>query len=274
MAYNVLYMPFDLREFPGAPPGKRATSGRDRRLVAGWLFAICGMILAMVVLGGVTRLTGSGLSIMEWAPLSGILPPLDHAGWEKLFALYREIPQYRLLHDGLTLDGFRKIFWLEWFHRLWGRLIGIAFLVPLGWFWATRKVERRLRPRLLLIFLLGGLQGAVGWFMVASGFLPHSTAVEPYRLAIHLSLALVLYAAILWTALGLVTPGVPSGPAAPTLRSVLEVFCVLLALTIVAGSFVAGTHAGFEYNTLPADGGQAGTGELRPAATFPAQSDG
>jgi heme a synthase len=244
-------MPFDVRDFPGAPPGERAASSRNRRLVASWLFAICGMILVMIVVGGVTRLTGSGLSIMEWAPLSGILPPLNHADWEKLFALYQQIPQYRLLHAGFGLGGFQRIFWLEWLHRLLGRLIGVAFFAPLVWFWATGRIERRLRPRLALIFLLGGAQGAVGWFMVASGFFPDSTSVSPYRLAIHLALALVLYAALLWTALGLVQTNRQMTAAGSALRMLLVLCCVLIGLTIVAGSFVAGTHAGFEYNTFP-----------------------
>jgi cytochrome c oxidase assembly protein subunit 15 len=244
-------MPFDVRDFEGAPPGERAASSRNRRLVASWLFVICGMILVMTVLGGVTRLTGSGLSIMEWAPLSGILPPLSHAEWEKLFALYQQIPQYRLEHAGFGLAGFQRIFWLEWVHRLWGRLIGIAFFLPLVWFWAAGRIERRLRPRLALIFLLGGVQGAVGWFMVESGFFPDSIAVSPYRLAIHLALALVLYTALLWTALGLVQPNRRAGAAGAPLRVLLRLCCALVALTIVAGSFVAGTHAGLEYNTFP-----------------------
>jgi len=244
-------MPFDVRDFPGAAPGERAASRRNRRLVASWLFAICGMILVMTVLGGVTRLTGSGLSIMEWAPLSGILPPLNHADWQKLFDLYKRIPQYQLLHDGFDLHGFQRIFWLEWLHRVWGRLIGVAFFVPLVWFWATGRIERRLRPRLVLIFLLGGAQGAVGWFMVESGFFPDSTSVSPYRLAVHLALALVLYAALLWTALGLIQPSRHAMAAGAPLRGLLLLCCVLVALTIVAGSFVAGTHAGFEYNTFP-----------------------
>ncbi len=161
-------MPFDDREFPGAPPEDRAAR-RSRRLVAAWLFAVAGMVLVMIVLGGVTRLTGSGLSIMEWAPLAGTLPPMNEADWQRLYHLYQQIPQYRLVNEGLGLAGFKQIFWLEWAHRLWGRLIGLAFIVPLIWFWATARIERRLRPRLALLFVLGGLQGAVGWFMVEFG---------------------------------------------------------------------------------------------------------
>src|SRR6185437_6740633 len=148
--------------------------------------------------------TGSGLSIMEWAPFGGILPPLTDADWQRLFRLYQQIPQYKLVNDGFGLDGFKQIFWLEWTHRLWGRLIGLAFLGPLIWLFATARIERRLVPRLGALFLLGGLQGAVGWFMVASGFLPDTTSVSPVRLVVHLALALALYAAIVWTGLSVV----------------------------------------------------------------------
>jgi cytochrome c oxidase assembly protein subunit 15 len=252
----VARMPFDVRDFPGAPPEDRATSRRNRLLVASWLFVVAGMILAMVVLGGVTRLTGSGLSIMEWAPVSGILPPLNHAAWEQLFRLYQQIPQYALLHAGMGLDGFRHLFWLEWIHRLWGRLIGVVFLVPLIWFWATGRIERRLRPWLLLLFLLGGLQGAVGWFMVASGFFPDSTAVSPYRLVVHLTLALGLYTAIVWTGLTVLRPLPAHRPQTLRLRRLALACCTLVALTIVAGGFVAGTHAGYDYNSFPLMDGQ------------------
>src|SRR3984885_6721320 len=134
-------MPFDVRDFPDLPPEEKAASQRSRRLVALWLLGVAFMILVMVVLGGVTRLTGSGLSIMEWAPLSGALPPLNQADWQKLFDLYKQIPQYALVNQGFGLSGFKHIFWLEWTHRLWGRLIGVVFLAPLIWFWATGRIE-------------------------------------------------------------------------------------------------------------------------------------
>jgi len=250
-------MPFDVRDFPGALPEDRATSRRNRRLVATWLFVVAGMILVMIVLGGVTRLTGSGLSIMEWAPVSGILPPLNHADWDQLFRLYQQVPQYALLHEGFGLEGFRHIFWLEWTHRLWGRLIGVVFLGPLIWFWATGRIERRLRPWLLLLFLLGGLQGAVGWFMVASGFFPDATAVSPYRLVIHLAMALCLYIAIVWTGLTVLRPTPAHRPPQTFwLRRLAVACCTLVALSIVAGGFVAGTHAGYDYNSFPLMDGQ------------------
>lgn len=249
-------MPFDVRDFPGVPPDDRAASQRNRRLVAGWLFCVAGMIFVMVGLGGATRLTGSGLSIMEWKPFAGILPPLRHADWEKLYHLYQQIPQYALINHGFGLDGFKRIFWLEWTHRLWGRLIGVAFLGPLIWLWATGRIGRQLRPWLLVLFVLGALQGVVGWFMVASGFRPDSTAVSPDRLELHLLFALMLYAAIVWTGLSVLHRDplpVPHG----RLLCCLAAGCVcLVALTIVAGGFVAGTHAGFDYNTFPLMEGQ------------------
>lgn len=244
-------MPFDVRDFADAPPGDRAASRQNRRLVATWLLVVAGMILVMIGLGGATRLTGSGLSIMEWAPFRGTLPPMSEAEWRRLFALYQQIPQYALVNEGFGLAGFKHIFWLEWTHRLWGRLIGLAFLVPLVAFWATGRIERRLIPRLALLFVLGGLQGAVGWFMVASGFFPDSTSVSAYRLVVHLVLALSLYAAILWTALGLLAPR-PALTAVPrSLRLGAGATVGLVSLTIVAGGFVAGTHAGLDYNTFP-----------------------
>lgn len=221
-----------------------------RRAVGLWLIVIAAMIGVMVVLGGATRVSGSGLSIMEWAPLSGALPPLSGAEWRRLFALYQQIPQYHLLHEGMDLAGFQHIFWLEWVHRLWGRLLGVAFFLPLVVFWWRGWLPRRLIWRLVGIFVLGGMQGAVGWFMVASGFFPDSTAVAPARLVIHLGLALVLYAAVLWTAFSELIPAPPGQPAA-LVRAGARLTLALVTLTILAGGFVAGLHAGLEYNTFP-----------------------
>ena len=236
------------------------------RPVAYWLFTVAGMILVMIVLGGVTRLTGSGLSIMEWAPLMGALPPMTDAEWQRLFALYQQIPQYDLINQGFGIDGFKHIFWLEWTHRLWGRLIGVVFLVPLIWFWATRRVTRGLLRRLAVLFLLGGLQGAVGWFMVASGFLPDTTAVSPYRLVVHLGLALILYGAIVWSGLSMLTSR-PVRQATPSLRRLAQTGTVLVSMTILAGGFVAGLHAGLTFNTFPLMDGSLippGYADLRP----------
>jgi cytochrome c oxidase assembly protein subunit 15 len=244
-------MPFDVRDFPDAPPDDRAESRRNRRLVASWLFGVAGMVLVMIVLGGITRLTGSGLSIMEWAPFAGALPPMSDAEWQRLFHLYQQIPQYALVNQGFGLGGFKQIFWLEWTHRLWGRLIGLAFLVPLIWFWATGRLERRLRSWLGLLFVLGGLQGLVGWIMVASGFAPESTAVSPYRLVVHLVLALVLYSALIWTGLTVLRPSPEPGRSAGRLRGLALLCSALIIATIVAGGLVAGTHAGLDYNSFP-----------------------
>ena len=236
-------MPFDADNFPAEH------HTRDRRRVARWLFAMCGMILVMIGLGGATRLTGSGLSIMEWAPIMGALPPLSEAEWHRLYALYQKIPQYELINKGFGLEGFKQIFWLEWTHRAWGRLIGVAFVVPLAWFAWRGAIGRRLLPKLGLLFLLGGAQGAVGWFMVASGFLPDSTAVSAYRLVIHLSFALALYVALLWIGLSEWRPGRTHTP--PGLRPRAVLLAALSGLTILAGGFVAGLRAGLTYNTFP-----------------------
>lgn len=265
-------MPFDTMSQTSARPGV----GPNNRAVALWLFGMCGMLLVMVALGGATRLTGSGLSIMEWAPLMGTLPPLSDAEWQRLFGLYRQIPQYELVNQGFGLEGFKRIFWLEWGHRFWGRLIGLAFLVPLIWFAVRGAIDRPLARRLGLLFLLGGLQGGIGWFMVASGFAAQSTAVSPYRLVVHLTMALLLYAAILWTALSLWrdSPGAirsstvaSTGPQDRGLRGLTAATCVLLTLTIVAGGFVAGLRAGLTYNSFPLMDGKLvpeGYGQLQP----------
>ncbi len=255
-------MPFD----PATSPAPWAVPARDRAAVATWLLGLSAMVLVMVALGGATRLTGSGLSIMEWAPLSGTLPPLSHAAWAHLFGLYKTIPQYRLLNPDMTLAGFQHIFWLEWVHRLWGRLMGLALLLPLGWFWWRGAVTSWLLRRLLLLFALGGLQGAVGWFMVASGFAAGSTAVSAYRLVVHLALALILYSALLWTGLSVLRPMPAPVPPRGVVRA-LGILLGCLALTITAGGFVAGLHAGLIYNEFPLMGGRLlpeGYGALHP----------
>ncbi len=246
---------------PSLAIARRRTPGP--RAVAIWLFCMCGMLLVMVSLGGATRLTGSGLSIMEWAPLLGVLPPLSEAEWQRLYGLYQAIPQYSLVHQGFGIEGFKGIFWLEWAHRLWGRLLGLAFLAPLVAFAVRGAIDGRLARRLGGLFLLGGLQGAIGWFMVASGFEADSTAVSPYRLVIHLAMALLLYSAILWTALGLWRQGSglrgaerrggggDAAPAIPGLRALTAATASLVAVTILAGGFVAGLRAGFTYNSFP-----------------------
>jgi cytochrome c oxidase assembly protein subunit 15 len=244
-------MPFDNR--PSAP--HNAMARQAPRVIVVWLFALCAMILVMVSLGGATRLTGSGLSIMEWAPILGTLPPLSEAEWQRLFALYQKIPQYELVNHGFGLEGFKSIFWLEWAHRLWGRLMGLALAGPLIVFSLRGMISRRLGVRLVLLLGLGGLQGGVGWFMVASGFAADSTAVSAYRLVLHLVLALSLYSAMLWTALGLL-PRSRQGRGARWLGLASGALVLLVGVTIIAGGFVAGLKAGLIYNSFPLmDGG-------------------
>lgn len=252
-------MPLDAHaSYRPAPAGPAAIgpaadrAAGDRRALGLWLLGMCAMVWAMVALGGATRLTGSGLSIMEWAPLRGTLPPLSQAEWVRLYDLYRTIPQYELLNAGFGLEGFRRIFWLEWGHRLWGRLIGLAYLGGFLWFALRGRVPPGLMPRLLGLFVLGGLQGVVGWLMVASGFEADRTAVSPYRLVAHLSLALVLYAVLLATALPLLRPAPPAAPAgARPVRRWVHAAAGLAVLAMLAGGFVAGLRAGLDYNTFP-----------------------
>ena len=232
------------------------SSRREARAVALWLLGVAGLVWIMVALGGATRLTGSGLSIMEWAPLSGALPPLSEAEWQRLYDLYRGIPQYALLNQGFGLEGFKGIFWLEWLHRQWGRLIGLAYGGGLLWLWVSGRIPAGCKPRLLGLLALGGLQGAIGWYMVASGFDADRTAVSPYRLVVHLGLALVIFCGLLWTALDLLRP-VPAAPATarPVRRMVLAALWSLVA-AMLAGGFVAGTRAGFTWNSFPLMDGQ------------------
>jgi cytochrome c oxidase assembly protein subunit 15 len=266
-------MPFDDLHpaSPRATPAAPRAAG-DSRSIALWLLAVAGMVWVMVAIGGATRLTGSGLSIMEWAPLSGTLPPLTEREWNRLYDLYRSIPQYELVNRGFGLEGFKQIFWLEWGHRLWGRLIGLAYALPLAWFWLRGSIPAGLKPRLLLLLALGGMQGAVGWFMVASGFEADRTTVSPYRLVVHLGLALVLYAALLWTALNLLRnkgEALPE-PARGSLRRQVKAAVWLVVATLLAGGFVAGMRAGLDYNTFPLMDGRLvpeGYWRLSPAWT-------
>jgi cytochrome c oxidase assembly protein subunit 15 len=237
---------------PDAIAAPAATPSRDDKAVAIWLLICCAMIFAMAVIGAVTRLTESGLSIMEWAPFSGALPPLSEAEWQRVFALYQQIPEYQEINRGMSLDEFRSIFWLEYVHRLWGRLIGVVFLVPLVWFWLRRRLRPGLPRQLWGIFALGALQGFMGWYMVASGF-AERTDVSQYRLVAHLLLACAIYVYTLIIALRLLLPVRPEAGGGRTsgLRLGLIGLVILLVVTIASGGFVAGLNAGFIYNTFP-----------------------
>ncbi|MCA1403181.1 COX15/CtaA family protein [Ensifer sp. IC3342] len=222
---------------------------RNRRQIRGWLAAVLFALFALVLVGGATRLTESGLSITEWKPVHGVIPPLSAEEWEEEFRLYQRIPQYEQLNKGMTVGEFKTIFWWEWAHRLLARAIGVIFALPLFFFWVTGRIERRLRWPLLGILALGGFQGFIGWWMVSSG-LVERTEVSQYRLATHLVIACLIFAACMWILRGLCPH---SGDAAPTKRS--RSMAAILAFgslfQIYLGALVAGLDAGFTYNTWP-----------------------
>ncbi|MEI9886837.1 MAG: COX15/CtaA family protein [Rhizomicrobium sp.] len=225
------------------------TFWRSRRAVGFWLLAIAAIILGMITVGGLTRITGSGLSITEWDPIMGAIPPLSDAAWAEAFAKYQRIPQYVHQNAGMSLAAFKGIFWWEWIHRLLGRLLGVAFLVPFLWFAWTGAIARAEWPRMLLLFVLGGLQGFVGWWMVQSG-LETRLSVSQYRLAIHLGFALILLVAIVWIALEYLRlrDKPRRGAAWPRLASG---FAAMVYVQMLLGALVAGLHAGLIYNTWP-----------------------
>ena len=236
-------------------PMTSAAPSSSTHAIARWLVICAAMVFIMVVLGGATRLTESGLSIVEWKPLT-LTPPLSDAAWAEEFAAYQGSPQFQKENSWMTVDDFKGIYWLEYLHRLWGRIIGVVFAVPFAWFLYKRAVDRDLAWKLAGLFVLGGAQGALGWFMVASGLVDRPD-VSQYRLAAHLLTALVLYAALLWTALDLIyLPNSQSAARAPipAQRSFAR-WCGVTAgfvlLVMVSGAFVAGLDAGKIYNTFP-----------------------
>jgi cytochrome c oxidase assembly protein subunit 15 len=218
------------------------------RAIRLWLYVVAALVLALVLVGGATRLTESGLSITEWKPVMGALPPLSAAQWQAEFAKYQEIPQYQAFNRGMSLDAFKTIYWWEWTHRLLGRVIGVAFLVPFLWFLWRGWVGPPLRGRLWFIFGLGALQGAVGWWMVTSG-LADRLEVSQYRLATHLVLACVIYVALLWTAQRLQER--PAMTLPPRIRAGAIGLLLLLLAQIYLGALVAGLRAGYIFNTWP-----------------------
>ena len=212
-----------------------------------WLWTLAALVFAMVLVGGATRLTDSGLSITEWQPILGVLPPLNEAQWIEALEKYKAIPEYRLINRGMSLAQFKSIYWWEWTHRFLGRFIGLVLLLPLALLWLTRRLDARMIRPLLLLLLLGGLQGALGWYMVRSG-LAERTDVSQYRLAAHLLLAAVIYASIVWIAAGLSfgRPRHDSRKAAPALALLFLIF-----LQIGLGALVAGLDAGLAHNGFP-----------------------
>ncbi len=222
------------------------------RAIAAWLLAVAALVFAMVVVGGITRLTESGLSITRWDVVSGTLPPLGAAEWQAQFDAYRASSQYRLMNSGMTLSEFKGIFFWEYVHRLLGRLIGLAFALPLAWFWLRRAIPVGYKPRLLALLMLGGLQGTIGWWMVSSG-LVNRTEVAHQRLAVHLVTALTIMAGCIWTALDLRRQG---SVTEARVRGWVLPFAALLTVQIIWGAFVAGMRAGHVSDTWPLMFGQ------------------
>ena len=223
---------------------------RQARAIKLWLYAVAAMVLAIVLVGGATRLTESGLSITEWKPVMGVMPPLTETQWQSEFEKYQAIPQYHALNSGMGLDAFKTIYWWEWTHRLIARSIGVVFLLPFLWFWWQGWITAELRNRLALIFALGALQGAVGWWMVASG-LADRIEVSQYRLATHLVLACLIYVALLWTAQRFDRPRQIKERAPARIRFGAGSLLVLVLAQIYLGAIVAGLRAGRIYNTWP-----------------------
>ncbi len=221
--------------------------------IAIWLLVICAMIFAMVILGGVTRLTHSGLSMVEWRPLFGILPPIGEAAWQRVFEQYQQFPEYQKINFAMTQAEFKRIFLFEYSHRLLGRAIGVVFAVPFLYFLLRRRISWQLAPRLGVMFVLGALQGLLGWYMVQSGLVDRPD-VSAYRLTAHLGLAVLIYGYIFWSALGLLAPR--RQPEAGTGgwrlgRIGAPVLTALIFLTLLSGGFVAGNDAGLAYNSFP-----------------------
>lgn len=249
-------------------PALEPETGRARRqarIISDWLLVVCFMVFAMVVLGGLTRLTHSGLSMVDWRPITGWLPPLNDAEWLAVFDLYKQSPEYLQINKGMTVDGFKGIFWLEFIHRLVGRSIGLVFLLPFLFFLFRGWLDRRIIPTLVVFFVLGGAQGVLGWYMVKSG-LVNEPDVSQYRLTAHLGLAVLIYGVIFRYALRLrhgfdaVRPMLPS--SLEGLRRFARVLPYVIFFTLLSGGFVAGLDAGFTYNTFPLMDGELIPSEL------------
>ena len=230
------------------------SAGADAdRVVRFWLLAVAALVVLMVTVGGATRLTGSGLSITEWKPIMGAIPPLSEGAWLDAFAKYKTIPQYAEINKGMSLDAFKAIFWWEWGHRFLGRIIGAAFALPLAWFWARGRLRPEMKPPLVGLLVLGGMQGFVGWFMVQSG-LSERVDVSQYRLALHLGMAFLVLGGLVWKVLklgdheagGIRLRTITAGEA-----RLAGVLAVLVFVQVIAGAFVAGLKAGLTYNTWP-----------------------
>ncbi|MBT3989995.1 MAG: heme A synthase [Rhodospirillaceae bacterium] len=221
------------------------------KIIANWLFVLCGMVFFMVILGGLTRLTHSGLSMVDWRPVTGWLPPLNPGEWQAVFELYKESPEFKKVNFDMTVEDFKSIFWLEFIHRLWGRAMGVVFLLPFIFFLFKGWVTRPLVPKLIFIFILGGLQGVLGWYMVKSGLIDNPD-VSQYRLTAHFSAAVVIYGYMFWVALSLMkAPFGAVRKASNGLVAATVVTTIWIFVTMMSGGFVAGLDAGLTYNTYP-----------------------
>ena len=234
------------------------TDNYDDTAISRWLLLCALMIFAMVILGGVTRLTGSGLSMVKWHPIHGVVPPMSQQEWDEEFANYRQSPEFQKINRHMDVDGFKQIFYFEYAHRVLGRTIGIVFLLPFLYFYFRKKIRPGLTPKLIFMFFLGGLQGLLGWYMVKSGLVdnPH---VSQYRLTAHLLAAILIYAFILWTAFTLMNPQqrvTRKQSAAGGFRRAAHYLLLLVLITIISGGFVAGLKAGLIFNTFPKMGDQ------------------
>lgn len=252
----------------------RRSGAPTKNVVALWLFTCAAFVMAMVVIGGITRLTRSGLSIVEWNPIMGALPPLTDADWRDAFSAYQQSPEGRLVNAGMDLDAFKNIFYVEWLHRLVGRLVGVVVMVPFVAFVVTRRLTTKRAVRVLAIFLLGGLQGFVGWFMVRSGLEPQTLEggphVSPYRLTLHLGMALAIFALLVWNALDeLAGPRSIFHTPPPSLRPLALATLVTVALTVAWGGMMAGHHAGLLAPTFPDINGAFIPSGMFPDATAP-----
>jgi cytochrome c oxidase assembly protein subunit 15 len=232
---------------------------RNRAAVRTWLYVVLVVLFALVMVGGATRMTGSGLSITEWKPIHGVIPPLNQAEWQEEFEKYQQIPQYEQINKGMSLEEFQGIFWWEWAHRLLARGVGFLVAIPLVFFWLSGRLESRLKLALVGLLGLGGLQGAVGWWMVASG-LAERVSVSQYRLATHLTLACIIIVAVTYIARGLATYS--QGPAGRATQRFAGVMVLLVLIQIYLGGLVAGLHAGLSYNTWPLMDGAIIPGDL------------
>ena len=243
-----------LSEAPADRPlGKGRSTGKSRG-VRIWLYLLAFLVVCMVAVGGATRMTGSGLSITEWRPVTGAVPPLSAEAWTAEFDKYKGTPQYRILNQGMGLSDFKVIYAWEWGHRLLGRIVGLVFFLPLIWFWWRGALNAKLGAGLLALGVLGGLQGAIGWIMVASGLQPGMTAVAPLKLTLHLTTASLILAGLIWLAAGLRSR--LSDPAPVALRNSAYVVAALVLVQIAFGGLVAGSKAGLVYNTWPTMNGE------------------